>query len=52
VSTTEVDDDINGGPPGELSVGPASSAIELENDIDGGAPGGIASECGSVHHRV
>jgi hypothetical protein len=50
-STTEVEDDINGGPPwGALSLGLAASTAEFEDDVDGGPLGGTTGGSGSVHH--
>jgi hypothetical protein len=39
-STTEVEDDVNGGPLGALSVGPVASTTEVADDVDDAPPGG------------
>jgi hypothetical protein len=49
-STTEFEDDVDGGPPGGVPVGPTASVTEFEDDVDGGPPGGAAGGSGSVHH--
>jgi hypothetical protein len=35
-STTEVEEDVDGGPPGGTTGGPAASTTDIEEDIDGG----------------
>jgi hypothetical protein len=40
VCTTEVEEDVAGGPPGGAPVGPTASTTEVEEDVDGGSPGG------------
>jgi hypothetical protein len=51
-STTNVEDDIDGGSPrGALSVGPAASTTDVEDDVDGGPLGGATSGSDSIHHR-
>jgi hypothetical protein len=39
-STTNVEDDIDGGPWGALPVGPATSTTDAEDDFDGRPSGG------------
>jgi hypothetical protein len=39
-ATTEVEEDVDGGPLGVLPVGPTASTPEVEEDVDGGAPDG------------
>jgi hypothetical protein len=39
-STTEVEDDVDGRPPGALPVGPVASTTEVEDNVDGGPPWG------------
>jgi hypothetical protein len=40
VSTTKVEENVDGGPPGVLPVSPAAATTEVEEDIDGGPPEG------------
>jgi hypothetical protein len=52
VATTEVEEDVNGGPlGGMLPVGLAVATIKVEEDVDGGPPGGAVGGSGSSHHR-
>jgi hypothetical protein len=39
-ATTEVEEDVDGGPLGVLPVSPTASTPEVEEDVDGGAPDG------------
>jgi hypothetical protein len=52
MSTTEFEDDVDGGPPRRhcrwVQQRPPSS---FEDDIDGGALGGATGRFGSVHHQ-
>jgi hypothetical protein len=50
-SSTDVQDDVNGGPLGALPVGSAASTTDVEDAIDGGPPGGTAGWFDSVHHQ-
>jgi hypothetical protein len=50
VATTEVEEDVEGGPLGVLSVYPAAATTEVE-DVDGGPLGGAGGMSDSGHHR-
>jgi hypothetical protein len=50
-STTDVEDDVDGGPLGALPAGPIASTTEVQEDIDGGPPGGAVGGSDRVHHQ-
>jgi hypothetical protein len=51
VGTTEVEEDIDGGPLGVLSAGLAAATTEVEKDIDGGPPRGGIGGSGNCHRQ-
>jgi hypothetical protein len=50
VATTEVEEDVNGGPLGVLPASPAAATTKIEEDIDGGPLGVASGGSGSGHH--
>jgi hypothetical protein len=50
-STTEVGDDIDGGPLWALLVVLTASTTDFEDDVDGRPLGGTTGGSDSVHHR-
>jgi hypothetical protein len=51
-STTEVGDDVDGGPPGgRCRWGPVVSTTEFKDNVDGGPPRGVVDGSSDVHHR-
>jgi hypothetical protein len=50
VGTIEVEEDVDSGPPGVLSVAPTVVTMEVEEDVDGGPPRGAAGSSDSSHN--
>jgi hypothetical protein len=50
-ATTEVVEDVDGGPPGVLPADLAAATTEVKVDVDSGLPGGAIGGSGSSHHR-
>jgi hypothetical protein len=50
VATTEVEEDVDGRPPGGAGRSPVAATTEVEEDVDGGPPGECWPKSGSSHH--
>jgi hypothetical protein len=49
-TTTEVDEDVDDGPPWDVLLGtPAAATTEVDDNVDGGPPG---SSCWELHRHT